>query len=706
MKVRGKLLILLLSVAVIPLLVSVWIQMRALEQLTDQLTDRAEIALTQRLSGEVKQTMSLAARNMTQEKDLLETGLHLLAMETRRLLMGPVPEKTHDLIRPTAAFEGPDATAPGLRRVGGAGSSSLLRVSTRVASLQRPATLATAEDTRGRLDELVPKIQDLYRRRPDLVQWMHITTTDGAHLSFPGHGGYPAHYDARDRPWYRNAISQRGIVWAAPYVDATSRALLLTVTQRVDGPDGKPLAVVAMDIPILAILAGVRDSLELAEGTETYLVDLHPRANETNGVRIIAHRAYESDDWRKVIRLGWLDGPEGGQFTALRDDMVFGRAGVRRLAYQGVDSLWAYAPIDDLNTYLLLVVPFTDLVTETRNARELVHGEIAILALWLAGLSLGLMLLVILISLLGARVITVPVRHLSSVAARLAAGDFTVRARVQSSDELGDLAHSFNDMVPKLADQLRLRRDLGLAEQVQRNLLPDQAPKQPGLEIAGRSLYCDETGGDYYDFLGPRELGPGRLAVSVGDVSGHGIPAALLMTTTRALLRAHAREASGPANLLDRVNRQLCRDASGGRFVTLFHIEAVTASDGAPVLRWTSAGHGGVFLYNPREDIFLDLQGEGVPLGIVPESTCQDQGPRVLDPGCIVVIGTDGIWESLDPQGRAFGMDRLRDEVKKNAHLSAAQLLDHIQSATQNHRNGTPQKDDATLVIIKGQDII
>ncbi|GAB6052150.1 hypothetical protein JCM17960_09700 [Magnetospira thiophila] len=704
MKVRAKLLILLLSLAVVPLLLSAWIEMRTLEKLADGLTGRAEIALRDRMTQEMKQTVTLAALNMAREKDLLETGLHLMARETRRLLSQPVAESDSGLIRPLADFEGEAATAPGLRRLGGPGTGSPLRVSSHVASLQRPASTDVASDIRARLAQLVPQLRDLKARRPDLIQWLHVTTSDGAHLAFPGHGGYPPDYDARDRSWYREALAQQGDVWTGPMVDASSRSLLLTVARRVLGPQDQPQAVVAIDVPILHILSKLRERLELAEGTEAYLVDLSPRADGTNGVRILAHRAYESDDWRQIIQLGWMTGPEGGEFTALRDDMVFGRVGTRRLAYQGRDSLWAYAPVRGLDTYLLLVVPFTDLVAETNRARDMVQQEISDLVIWIAALSLGILLLAVLISLVGARVITVPVRALSRAAAQVAAGDFSVRARVHSNDELGDLARAFNHMVPRLADHLRLQRDLGLAEQVQRNLLPKVAPVLPGLEIAGRSLYCDETGGDYYDFLGPEELGPGRLAVSVGDVSGHGIPAALLMTTTRALLRAQAEEASGPADLLGRVNRQLCKDASNGRFVTLFHLEALTAEGAAPVLRWSSAGHGGAFLYNPRDDAFLDLEGKGVPLGVIPEATCRDQGPRVLDPGCLVVIGTDGIWENLNPQGEPFGLARLRELVRRHAELTATDLLERVLAETTHFRQGKPQKDDVTLVIIKGQD--
>ena len=116
-------------------------------------------------------------------------------------------------------------------------------------------------------------------------------------------------------------------------------------------------------------------------------------------------------------------------------------------------------------------------------------------------------------------------------------GDFSIRLDIQTGDERDQVIQAFNEMVPKLQDHLRIYKSLNLATEVQQSLLPQANPKIPGLDIVGKSIYCDETGGDYFDYL---EIGlkpPGRISVIVGDVADHGIPSALLMATARALIR-------------------------------------------------------------------------------------------------------------------------------------------------------------------------
>ena len=120
---------------------------------------------------------------------------------------------------------------------------------------------------------------------------------------------------------------------------------------------------------------------------------------------------------------------------------------------------------------------------------------------------------------------------------KVEAGNFKTRVPIHSNDELGALGEHFNQMTVGLQERYRLRRSLDLAKEVQQNLLPKTDPVVAGLDIAGKSIYCDETGGDYFDYLDSSELGEQKFAVLVGDVSGHGIPSALLMATARAFIR-------------------------------------------------------------------------------------------------------------------------------------------------------------------------
>jgi len=168
-------------------------------------------------------------------------------------------------------------------------------------------------------------------------------------------------------------------------------------------------------------------------------------------------------------------------------------------------------------------------------------------------------------------------------------------------------AWALDRITHQLKERLRLKEAMDLAVEVQQNLLPASPPSVPGLDIAGRSLYCQETGGDYFDYIfRPGATGRPRWCVAVGDVVGHGISAALLMTTVRALLRSRLDQAGPMAAAVGDVNRLLCRDtASSGGFVTLFLLEVNPATGG---LEWVRAGHDPALMYRAAADDFLEAE--------------------------------------------------------------------------------------------------
>jgi sigma-B regulation protein RsbU (phosphoserine phosphatase) len=139
-------------------------------------------------------------------------------------------------------------------------------------------------------------------------------------------------------------------------------------------------------------------------------------------------------------------------------------------------------------------------------------------------------------------------------------GDLYNKVRVTTNDEIGYTGDVINEMTEGLRERDRMRHSLDLAREVQQNLLPKSAPKIQGLDIAGVSIYCERTGGDYFDYLPIDEHGLGKIGVVVGDVSGHGIPSALLMTTARALIRKNAALSDSIANIISDVNQQLWLD--------------------------------------------------------------------------------------------------------------------------------------------------
>ena len=279
---------------------------------------------------------------------------------------------------------------------------------------------------------------------------------------------------------------------------------------------------------------------------------------------------------------------------------------------------------------------------------------------------------------------------------RVSQGDLTQLVPIATNDEFGIIAGHTNTMIHGLRHRIKLITALKLAEEVQQNLLPRETPVHPGLDISGTSIYCDETGGDYYDYF---TLPDGRLGVVVADASDHGVGAALYMSTARAFLIFGIRDFTGPARLLGDVNQFLTRDsAETGRFMSAFFLE-IDAS--AKTLRWVRAGHDPAIFFDPDQDRFVELGGEGMALGVVGEFQFMEYDHQGWRPGSIVVVGTDGIHETHNAKNEMFGHERLNDVIRVHAGDRAEIIRDAVIDALRSFRGDSPQEDDITLVVIK-----
>ncbi len=278
-------------------------------------------------------------------------------------------------------------------------------------------------------------------------------------------------------------------------------------------------------------------------------------------------------------------------------------------------------------------------------------------------------------------------------------GDGPVRV-VVSHEEITALKQAERALRKREQERDRLRQAMQLAMEVQQTLLPRVTPSVPGLDLAGRSIYCDETGGDYFDYLlfGPA---PSKiLGIFIGDVSGHGVSSALLMAAARSSLRQRAITPGPLADIIGDVNRQITRDLmASGQFITLLGIQ-VTPQTGQLV--WVRAGHEPALLYRAREDRFEDLMGEGAaPLGLDPDAVFPANNLAGLVPGDILVLYTDGITEARNPQGAMFGRERIRTQIRKQAHQSARRIRDALLGDVRDFIATEGVEDDVTLVVAK-----
>ena len=252
------------------------------------------------------------------------------------------------------------------------------------------------------------------------------------------------------------------------------------------------------------------------------------------------------------------------------------------------------------------------------------------------------------------------------------------------------------------SDQMQLKNfksSMAQASEVQQKLMPQSDPQVDGFDIAGKSIWCDETGGDYYDFLYPAPNGHKRIGIVVGDVTDHGIPSALLMTTARAFLRERIQTPpSECAAIISDVNKRLVRDVEElNLFMTMFYSEIDIEEK---MIRWVKAGHEPAILYTPGTDSYELLAGEGLPLGVM-EDAVYKEFQKQINSGQIILIGTDGIKEAVDTHGEMFGNERLLDVIRQHADQPARYILDKAFESLNDFRHPLEPDDDETLVVIK-----
>ena len=250
-------------------------------------------------------------------------------------------------------------------------------------------------------------------------------------------------------------------------------------------------------------------------------------------------------------------------------------------------------------------------------------------------------------------------------------------------------------LIEEQIDRERLEQELQLASEIQQRFQPTQAPNVPGYELQGISFPCYEIGGDYYDFI---EREDGRMIVTLGDVSGKGTAAALLMSSLHAAVHAQASSHSSLSETISAVNKYLAENIPSNRFITLFYAELDPATG---AVSFINAGHNPPLIVHAAGTT-ENLSAGGLPLGIRHDAA-YSEGRTQLHPSDVLVIYSDGVSEAVSPQGEEFGMERLYQVVAHNLNASAAGIRDRIEAALTKWAQGTPAADDITLVIVKRQ---
>ncbi len=710
MSLRTKVLLLLSAIALVPALVTATLDTHLLRSLSDDLTQRNAQAMADQALVTMQRIAAEYADVLDRESRRIRVLVELQADYAERLLRsaGDTAGAAAGTVHFTEAFDRADPTLELSARYAPLshaepGAARALPVSWDHQVFHHPETVAREtllDDARA----LLP-MTDFFHRvrdpRDRILRWQYVVLDNGLLATFPGHGAYPAGFDPRERPWFEAQRLNPGFRWYRPHFDVTTRALVINATMPLHAADGRFIGMTGIDIDLLATFEVLELPPYLRAGSELMQVAAvtPPQASEPRLVVLARQNAsFSNSDWHALPDLELFALDDRATTETVRTAMLAGRDGHLRATIGGREHFVLYRRFGEAASYLVMTVPVARATAAAfdarRHARTVTAEHVRTLLLVLFTASA----LAMLVALAASRHLTRPIEHLKRVVQRLARGDLAVRAVVTTGDELQALGEAFNAMVPQLRERAHVQESLALAREVQQQLLPPAPPQIAGYDVCGVSLYSDETGGDYFDYVPGVTGDDGRLGVVVADVSGHGIAPALLMATTRALLHGARGRGLALDELLGLLNENLADDVSHGHFVTLF---LLTVEAGGDAIEWASAGHDPALVYRARSGSVGELGGDGIPLGIDPDWRYGDASRGTLGDGDIVLIGTDGIWETPAADGTRFGKHRLHEFLRAHAEDDAATLCAGLVDALARFRGSARQHDDVTIVVVK-----
>lgn len=330
-----------------------------------------------------------------------------------------------------------------------------------------------------------------------------------------------------------------------------------------------------------------------------------------------------------------------------------------------------------------------------------------------AGIFLAIQLMSLLVGIQLTRTVTTTVDKLYDATECIKAGNLSHRISMAAHDQLSSLGEAFDNMTASLQGLMReaqektlLERDLEIAREVQQHLFPTKVPDVPGLKIYGACKPARRVSGDYYDFM---PIGEHRLAIVLGDVSGKGISAALIMSAVQSIIRTrlYADPSSGgwldpvrlsTATFFGQLNQQMFESIPDEKYATCFYglYDAETSR-----IVYTNAGHPAPILF--RDGAVIKMDVGGTPLGLIFPTTYRE-AEITLEPGDLLVAFSDGITESENSFEEEFGEERLIDAIRRTQRYSPEALVNEIYRNIEAWTGSKEPQDDMTLVIARTSD--
>ncbi|WP_415717481.1 PP2C family protein-serine/threonine phosphatase [Maridesulfovibrio sp.] len=700
MKIRFKLLLLLLTVSILPLVLVQAGVLDSLRSLSDEIGGEVRRELVNKSSVELKRLVEDHARVLSKQRRIVELNLQQISAELSAWIEDGNEFSLSEVFLGSGSSQG---DIERLEKKYEESDQNMMHGSYVLDfdSVRYTAAHRSSRNTilpYGTSDSVLPLLKAVEFKNPELILWIRAVFNSGESLDYPATTGMMNMHKTVP------VINESPLpTWSMPQKDILTGHTVLTASIGVF-VNKVPVGSVSIDVPLDTLLHGYNHLDVFSHNIDSLLVRLEPNGNGTNGVEVVAKEVAASS--RKSMMHMWeppstqilLSSTDAHLFSRFRNYLESGKSGVLSMPYQERDSIWAFSAPDERGVSLVLILPHDDVVAPADKAKSYVQLAINDQYLKTVFVLILVVLLVSLLAFLLSRRFTENILILARGVKRIASGDFSARVEISGEDEVGQLARDFNSMAPSLREHIEIKSALDVAMEVQTNLLPQNSPYIKGYDIYGESRYCDELGGDYFDYIRPDRDGD-NMRFAIGDVSGHGVPAAMLMGSVRGYLRARTLSGGQLGEIVTDVNRLVAQDTyKTGQFMTMLMVELDPAKS---ELRWVRAGHEPALVFDPANKDFIKLEGEGIVLGAFEDVEYSENCCAELKGGQILILGTDGIWEASNKDGEFFGKKRLWDLINLKKNSSAESIASGIFAAVQDFTGRVKQEDDLTVVVIK-----
>ena len=506
-----------------------------------------------------------------------------------------------------------------------------------------------------------------------------------------------ASHDYLQADWYLNGLEAEDGYWTDPYYDEVgAKDMLCTYVLPIKDEKGKTVAVFGADVS-LSWLTELVQSLGREAGNIGIWNDSYEEHHPYSFILgrngdYLAHpepaRILDDNFFNHVTE------NDDRKYEILGREMIACHSGQEPVQMDGVKSYVYYAPLSRNDWSMAIVVPLSNVVEP-----GFIIGSF-LLVLLAAGLLVAFFLCRNSISSASR-----PLKQLARSAEEVAQGRFDAPLpEIRYNDEIRHLRDSVEDMQHSLTNyiseltaateqRVTMERELGIAREIQKAMLPRDYPDREDVGIAGRQTPALAVGGDLYDFF----IRGDALYFCIGDVSGKGVPASLVMAVTSTQFRSLGQEEDQPGRIVQLLNQTLSTRNESLMFVTLF-VGILHLDTG--ILDYCNAGHDAPLLVGSDGSVRLLEVQPNLALGVMSDQEFKAQ-QTVLEPGSLLFLYTDGLTEAENPDHGLFGLDRALAAAKEAGPVSPAALLDAMTSAVHRFVSGAEQSDDLTMLVLK-----